>query len=384
MPLEQIPTISTTPACQKAAKPKKNRERPIQRYRLAVQIGFAALCVWIGVEFYYFVRYLESGGVAAFVERPPGVDGFLPISSLMSLYYFLLSGQVHWAHPAGLFILVAIITVSWVFGKASCSWLCPVGLLSELLGDIGEKLNRGRLAPPRWLDYPLRGLKYVLLGFFVWAIFFAMTGPALRAFLDSPYNIVADIKMYYFFADISRFALIVLAALFVLSIVIRNFWCRYLCPYGALLGIVGLLSPTRIKRIAVSCIDCGKCAKVCPSRVRVDRVRAVVSDECTSCLQCVDVCPVADTLRVQTTVGRARVPKTLIAAGVVGLFVLITGLGVISGHWQNRVSGEEYLRHQEQLHAYGHPTSSDDISELNDETAGADGSPSETKGNNHE
>ena len=161
--------------------------------------------------------------------------------------------------------------------------------------------------------------------------------------------------------------------MFVLSLVIRNFWCRYLCPYGALLGIVGLLSPTRIKRNAVSCIDCGKCAKACPSRIKVDRVRAVVSDECTSCMQCVDICPVADTLQVQTTAGRTPVPKALIAAGVVGLFVLTTGLGVITGHWQNPVSREEYLQHQEQLHAYGHPTGSDDISDLNEEAARTDG-----------
>ena len=106
-----------------------------------------------------------------------------------------------------------------------------------------------------------------------------MNAVALRAFLDSPYNLVADIRMYYFFADISRFSLMVIGILFLMSLVIRNFWCRYLCPYGALLGIIGLLSLTKIKRNPSSCIDCGKCAKVCPSFIKVDKVHTVLPDE---------------------------------------------------------------------------------------------------------
>ena len=70
--------------------------------------------------------------------------------------------------------------------------------------------------------------------------------------------------MYYFFAEITPFALTVIVGLVLLSIPIRGFWCRYLCPYGALLGILSLLSPQKIKRNPTTCIDCGKCAKVCP------------------------------------------------------------------------------------------------------------------------
>ncbi|KKR74013.1 MAG: Polyferredoxin, partial [Parcubacteria group bacterium GW2011_GWB2_40_8] len=219
----------------------RNGEKPIQKYRFIVQLLFAALCIWIGVEFYLFVKYLETGGSASYFTRPPGVDGFLPISSLMSFYYFLTTGTIHSAHPAGMFIFFGIVLMSLVIGKSFCSWLCPIGLLTELIGDFGEKIFKRKIQLPRFLDYPLRSLKYLMLGFLFYAVFFLMTSAALKAFLDSPYNLVADVKMYYFFAGISRFSLIVISILFVLSVVIRNFWCRYLCPYGALLGIASLL-----------------------------------------------------------------------------------------------------------------------------------------------
>ncbi len=342
----------------------------MQKYRTAVQIGFALICIWIGVEFYYFVKYLETSGASGSTFRPPGVEGFLPISSLMSLYYFFITGDIHSAHPAGLFILLGAVVMSLVFGKSFCSWVCPIGLLSEYLGDLGEKIFGRRFKLPRWLDYPLRSLKYLLLVFFVYSIFFLMTTASLKAFLDSPYNLVADIKMYYFFADISRFSLIVIAVLFFASIPIRNFWCRYLCPYGALLGLTALLSPLKIRRNGNTCIDCGKCARVCPSFIKVDKISTVVSDECTSCLNCIDICPIADTMVIKPVKLNRIVTPKMAAIGILGLFLLTIGIGIISGHWQNNIRTDEYLYHQERLHAYGHPTGADEIKELNEKESG--------------
>jgi polyferredoxin len=352
----------------------RNNEKPVQKYRFIVQTAFALLCIWIGVEFYLFNRYLESGGTAAFFHRPPGVDGFLPISSFMSFYLFLTTGEIHYAHPAGLFIFLAIILVSFVFGKAFCSWLCPVGFLSELVGDFGEKiylkLFKRRIHLPKWIDYPLRSLKYLLLGFLFYAVFFLMSTLAVKAFLDSPYNIVADLKMYYFFADLSRTAMIILAALFVLSVFIRNFWCRFLCPYGALLGLVSFFSPHKIKRNAASCIDCGLCAKACPSYIKVDKVKTVVSDECNTCLSCLDVCPVADTLDLKSVLpGKRKISKKYVAIGIVLIFMLVTGYGMISKHWDNNITRQEYLMNYKMMNSFGHPTGTAAIKELNKEAA---------------
>lgn len=285
----------------------------------------------------------------------------------MSLYHFFITGEIHWSHPAGVFILLGAIIMSLIFGKSFCSWICPIGTISEYLGDLGEKIFRRKIKLPRWLDYPMRSLKYLLLGFFIYSIFFLMTAASLRAFLDSPYNIAADLKMYYFFADISQFSLIVISVLFFLSIPIRGFWCRYLCPYGALLGITSLLSPLKIRRNTNTCIDCAKCAKVCPSFIKVDKVNTVISDECTSCLNCIDICPIADTMTLKPIGSKLTIKPKIAAVSILGLFLLIIGLGMITGNWQNKLTIDEYRYHLKNMNSYGHPTGTKEIKKLNED-----------------
>ena len=92
-----------------------------------------------------------------------------------------------------------------------------------------------------------------------------MSAATISDFMHTPYGLIADVKMLNFFREMSQTAAIVLAALVVLSILVENFWCRYLCPYGALMGLVSLLSPLKIRRDPAACIDCGKCAQACPA-----------------------------------------------------------------------------------------------------------------------
>ena len=325
--------------------------------RLAVQLAFAVLCVWIGVEFHFFMKWGRSGGAEPFAARPPGVEGFLPISALISVKHWLVTGTINDIHPAALFILLAIVLISIAAKKAFCSFLCPVGTLSEYLWRLGRLVYRRNLVLPRWLDYPLRSLKYLLLLFFLWAVA-KMDTPSLNAFVGSPYNKVADIKMYLFFAELSGLTLKVLVVLAVLSLFVKNAWCRFLCPYGALLGVLGWLSPLKVQRSAKTCIDCELCTRACPSDIRVHTVGRVWSDECTNCLECVAVCPVKDTLEVRAR-GR-RVSPRAIAGIVAGAFLAVTGFAMATGHWQNRISREEYLYRFTRLdspmyqHARGH------------------------------
>lgn len=332
---------------------EKNSNPSIQSWRSYVQLGFVVLTLWIGVEFVLFVNWLESGGVGPAPVRPAGAEAFLPIASLMNLSYWIQTGTIHAVHPAGLFIFLAIITVSWVFGKSFCSWICPFGFLSETLEQAHKAIFKRSFRMPRWLDYPLRSLKYLILGFFLIAII-PMGVYQLLSYLDSPYHAVADVKMFRFFAQITPFALNVIIGLVIASALVPYFWCRYLCPYGALLGITGLLSPNRITRVEDSCIDCAKCAMACPAKILVDQVKRVHSDECTSCMQCVDACPVKDTLVVQSVVGRKRFSTKMIASLVLVLFVLITGIGMLSGNWEGTISPEEYLKLYPGIDSYTH------------------------------
>jgi Pyruvate/2-oxoacid:ferredoxin oxidoreductase delta subunit len=311
--------------------------------RTAIQAAFVLLCVWIGVEFHLFMEWGTSRGAAPFFERPPGVEGFLPISALISLKHWVMTGTINTVHPSGLFIFLAIVASGLLLKKAFCSWLCPIGTLSESLWMLGERIFGRTLNLPRWLDYPLRSLKYLLLAFFVWAVW-QMDVPALAAFIHSPYNRMADVKMYLFFANITQVALWTIVALMVLSVVIKNFWCRFLCPYGALLGLISWASPLKITRSTETCIDCELCTRACPARIAVHKASRVRSDECTACMECVKACPVLDTLELRAARHSVAIPAPVLAALVVGLFVAVTGLAMLTGHWQNSIGKDEYQR----------------------------------------
>ncbi len=161
-----------------------------------------ALNVWIGVQFYHWVRWAETAGAAREVARPAGVEGWLPIAGLMQLKYVLVSGQLPRVHPAALFLFAAFVGMSWLLRKSFCGWLCPVGTFSEYLWKLGRFIFRRNFSLPRWLDLPLRGLKYLLLAFFGFAVF-TMSAAAIEEFLASPYGLIVDVRMLDFFRYLS-------------------------------------------------------------------------------------------------------------------------------------------------------------------------------------
>lgn len=324
-----------------------------QLMRRSFQAAFLLLNLWIGVRFYLFVRHFESGGVALFVPRPPGVEGWLPIAGLMNLKYLLVTGTVPEVHPAAMFLLLAFVGISIAFRKAFCSWLCPVGTISEWLWQGGQAIFGRNFAFPRWLDIPLRGLKYLLLGFFAWAIA-GMPAAELAGFMNSPYGLLADVKMLGFFRDLGTVGAVVIVLLVVLSVLVKNAWCRYLCPYGALLGIASLTSPARIRRDPLTCIDCAKCTKACPSRLPVDRLLTVKSAECTGCFECVAVCPVKDALALSLPRKRP-IPLAATAAGIALIFLALVGLARVTGHWHSPVPDSVYQELIPKANSFGHP-----------------------------
>jgi polyferredoxin len=271
----------------------------------------------------------------------------------MNLKYLLTTGVVPDVHPAGLFLLVAFVAMSFAFRKAFCSWLCPIGTISEWLWQGGREMFGRNLALPIWLDVPLRSLKYLLLGFFVWAVA-RMSAPDIAAFLHSPYGVIADVKMLNFFRHMGTTAAVVIAVLVALSVLVKNAWCRFLCPYGGLLGLVSFLGPVRIRRNADACIDCAKCAKACPSRLPVDRLASVRSAECTGCLECVAACPAAGALDLSLS-RRRRVPALAVAVGVVMLFLGLVGYAKATGHWQTTTDEAIYFELIPNASEFGHP-----------------------------
>ncbi|SRR6266567_2343144 len=335
-----------------------------QKIRIGVQMAFAALNVWLCVQFYFWVRFFETGGTSRWVERPAGVEGWLPIAGLMNLKYFSLTHQVPPVHPAAMFLILSFLIMSLLLKKAFCSWLCPIGTFSELLWKLGRKIFKSNISLPFWIDIPLRGLKYLLLSFFAFVIA-KMSAESLLDFMQQPYGIIADVKMLNFFRHIGETGLIVLGVFVLLSVIIQNFWCRYLCPYGALMGLAALFSPVKIRRDAETCIDCAKCAKACPSQLPVDRLVEISSAECTACVSCVAVCPAENALQFALPARKADeyherwVFRTLepwtVAAAIALIFFGIVGYAKASSHWKHDAEPHVYMELVPQADQESHP-----------------------------
>jgi polyferredoxin len=332
---------------------RRNRPDRSQQVRRVVQLLFVALNAWVGVQFYLWVRFYERGGVGLYVPRPAGVEGWLPIAGLMNSKYLFATGRVPAVHPAAMYLFLGFLLMSLLLKKAFCSWLCPVGTLSEYLWKIGQRIFNRSFHLPAWLDVPLRVLKYLLLAFFMWIIG-GMSAEALDGFMATPYGIVADVKMLNFFRDIGFTAAIVIGVLVVFSVLVQNFWCRYLCPYGALLGIASLLSPVKIRRDVEACIDCGKCAKACPANLKVDELVQIRSVECNACMACVAVCSARDALqfalparkqavRQQRWYRRALSPLAVTAV-IAYIFFGAILIARATGHWQSNVPQDVYMK----------------------------------------
>ena len=352
-----------------ASKPVKTKKKLIRRkdrdnsqlVRRSYQAAFLILNVWLGGLFYAWVRGMETGAVSAKAAPPSGIEGWLPIAGLMNLKYFLLTGWVPAIHPAAMFLLITFLAMSFLFRKAFCSWLCPVGTVSEYLGLFGKKLFGCNFRIWRWIDIPLRGLKYFLLGFFLWAIS-SMSAAAIANFMRSDYGLVAGVKMLNFFRFLGETGLIVLGILVLASVLVQNFWCRYLCPYGALLGFASLLSPVRIRREPEPCIDCAKCAKVCPSNLPVDKLITIKSAECTGCLECVAVCPAEGALHLalpRISKPPKRIPSWAMAAGIAVLFFGIVGYAKAVGVWESNVPAAVYRQLVPNANTARHPMPGD-------------------------
>src|SRR5512133_688326 len=312
--------------------------------RIVVQWCFLAWVVGIGIRFGLFINSVESGAAAPLVSRPPGVEGFLPIGALTSLKYSLVSGNIHPVHPAALVIFVTIVLMSLLAKKSFFSWLCPVGTLSEAVHKLGRRIFGRNFRIWPWLDIALRGIKYLLLLLFVFFILVGMSADALVNFLDAPYWAVSDVKMLRFFTHMSGTTMVILSILTFLSFFYKMFWCRYLCPYGALLGLASMLSPFKIRRDTTGCTGCRRCTAACPSSLAVHASDAIYSPECTGCLTCVANCPERNVLAMQPALWTRPLPFWVFPALVCLIFSAGIAAGMLGGHWQTSLSYADYQR----------------------------------------
>lgn len=325
----------------------------ISQLRFLCQSLFAIFITYVGWQFYSFYLWAIAPADNAFVPRPAAVEAFLPIGALVSLKRLILGAEFDTIHPAGLTIFIAAILISLFLRKGFCGWICPIGFSSNLAERFGKKTGI-MVSLPNWIDLPLLTIKYLLLGFFSYLILWQMDLKELTDFHHSPYNLISDAKMLHFFLQPSVLAGSIMLGIILLSFVIRNFWCRHLCPYGALLGIAALLSPLQVRRDPESCTSCKKCEKICPATIHITRRKTVRTCECIGCLECIQACPVDDCLTLASPC-KPKIKPLLLPAIVLGLFFLCYLVARLTGHWNSEIPIEVFQRYYQMIGDIGHP-----------------------------
>lgn len=297
---------------------------------LRVRTRQLLLLCWGLVTLQYGLHVWQLGqGMSPWLVRPDVVDGFLPIAGGLGLRAWLGQGLVDPHHPAATVTVLVLSLSALLLGRAFCAWFCPLGLVGEWLHGLRSRWITGEWTPPRWFDVVLRGQKFLVLAFLLFIVLIAVPGAALSGYLASPYHQAADMKMGAFFFNLTLISGLCLGWVLLLTATFRQGFCRYLCPYGAWLALLGLLTPLRIRRDSARCLrsaghDCDKCSRACPSRIQVHQLIAVRSLECTSCLSCVAACPKrADALHLGTRGRRLSPPRLL---GLLCLLLLVLPL----------------------------------------------------------
>lgn len=334
-----MPLFSRGPA---RPPPQRAARALLPRFRWLSQVAFFVLTAEIAWRFTIFFEQATSGGPVT-AHRPAGVEAYLPISALLGIRRWVATGYWDEIHPAGMTFLLAVVAGAVLARRAFCGWVCPFGFVSRILESIRPLL---RLPPrwggPRWVRWTFEGLKVLLLGWLVWIVA-SMPLPAVEQFIRLPYNLAADANMLLYVTSIGATGAIVLGALAGLSTLVRNGWCRFLCPYGALLGVAGAASPLRIVRDDAACHHCGACTRSCGMGIRVASGTVVRSLECTSCMECVAACPHPGALDVRTPGGRVVRPW-IVPAVALGVLAAAYVVARATGFWESSVSVAEFAR----------------------------------------
>jgi len=302
--------------------------------RQIIQTLYLLFSLYIGFKFYLFCKWATDSG--NFYERPPSVEGFLPISALVGLRNLQLTGLWDWIHPAGLTIFLAILFSSFFFRKGFCGWICPIGTVSNIIDSLSEKTEL-RLPMPSWLDTILLGCKYLLLIFFLYFVLWEMDKAQIIGFMISPYNVGADAIMLNFFLHPSNITIFSIGLIVVLSILFKGFWCRYLCPYGALTGLLASVGPILIRREKDKCLGCQKCHEACPMSIQVANKNTIRVPECIGCLECISACPEQNCLNVSSFFGLKLWPW-VIPAGSITTLLIFWMIAKITGHWHSQIA----------------------------------------------
>lgn len=226
-------------------------------------------------------------------------------------------------------ILASVILVTFFAGRFFCGWMCAFGAYGDFLAAVGGKLKIKRIKVPEIRDKFLKSIKYFVLAglvIFVWG-FQLVTIPSGISPMDA-------FGMLFSFTAVPNFSLIassflsgtvLLAAISVISLFIPRFFCRYLCPTGALLAVSSLARILHISKRREKCGKCSLCSYKCPMQIPLYKTDKMSSGECIQCAECVIGCPQKNCrMEINATAAAPVVAGMITVASITGLYYLGT------------------------------------------------------------
>jgi hypothetical protein len=257
----------------------------------------------------------------------PSVEAYCPFGGLETLYQFLTTGGfIRRIEMSSLILFGALVVLTLLGSRGFCGWICPFGSIQEWIGLLGKKIFRKRFNPTGAWDRGLRYLKYVVLILIIALTWH--TGSLIFRDYD-PF-----LAFFHFGNGIDElpWAYAILGGVLAGSLLIERFFCKYACPLGAALGVIGKFGLTKIVRNPADCKSCNLCQQKCHAHVDFLAVTEIRSAECNQCMDCVVDCPKPAVLSLKGP--RWRFSHAAFGALLVAGLGAFVGVSQLAGKWQ--------------------------------------------------
>lgn len=230
------------------------------------------------------------------------------------------------ANLLDLVVVLSVYPLTLLLGRFFCGWVCAMGSIGDLLTAIRNGLKIKELKMEGSADQKLKAVKYILLLFaviFIWVLQIVVIPQGLNP-LDA-FGVLVSLNNWDLLLSTFLIATILLAAVLVISFFMPRFFCRYLCPTGAILSLLSLPRMLTIKKPRENCRNCTLCTQNCPMAIPLYKTDKSRSGECIECGQCVIGCPM-DNCHMQFFGNdlNAKTIGTIAATTMVGLNYLGT------------------------------------------------------------
>ena len=244
-------------------------------------------------------------------QRFPSVHAICPLGGLENLWSWIAGqGNIQRILRGTMTLFFFTIAFTLVFGRAFCGNICPFGALQELLGKFKKK----KVPVSGKIDGISRYLKYIIL---VFITIMAWITASIWVSPYDPWGAFAHIWRGWASLDEYAVGFVILLIVLFTSVFIDRFFCKYLCPAGAMYGIITKISPSKIMRS--NCSNCGQCSRACPMNIDVAKLDVVKSAECIACNQCAMVCKFKTT-DIQMTIFRKGIKPLAFLIITVSIF----------------------------------------------------------------